>query len=149
MKAVRRAMEPVALPLQSLLVGVAVGAVMYTAIVIVPIYLKAYEFEEATHKETQLAATNLDSNNKIRNDLYQKAADLGLPVDMNRIKVNSLVTHAPIGTVNSLMNESAPTHETADVDIDVAYAVPLKFPGHIFHLNFHVHDGDYSSHIDH
>ncbi|HXQ27086.1 MAG TPA: hypothetical protein VN822_11805 [Candidatus Acidoferrales bacterium] len=135
-------------PLRGLLAGAAVGVVAYTCIAIIPIYVKAYEFRNAAYKETQLAVTNAESADRIRDTLYQKAQALDLPVEEDEIKAESSVNSAPIGTVTSLMDDSAPTHQTADVDIEVSYAVPVKFPGHTFYLKFEIHERDDSGTID-
>lgn len=148
LKSARRILESAAKPLQVLLAGVAFGAVAYTCIAIVPIYVKAYEFQNATYKETQLAVTNAESADRIRDTLYQKAQVLGLPIAKDEIKTESSINAAPIGTVTSLMDETVPTHQTADVDIEVSYAVPVRFPGHTFYIKFQVHDRDNSGTID-
>jgi len=148
LESARRILAPAAKPLQVLAGGVAFGAMAYTCLAVVPIYVKAYEFQNATYKETQLAVSNAETADHIRDTLYQKAQALGLPVEKDEIKAESTINSAPIGTITSLMDDSAPTHQTADVAIEVSYAVPLRFPGHTFYFRFQVHDQDNSGNID-
>ena len=135
-------------PVQVLLAGVTFGAVAYAFIAIIPIYLKAYEFRNAVYNETQLAVTNMASSGDIQSVLVEKALALGLPVEKSDIQAESSANAAPIGTVTSIVNDAAPTHETADVDIQVSYAVPVKIPFHTFYLKFRVHEKDDSGTID-
>ena len=148
LESTRRIAALAAKPLQVLVAGMTFGAVAYGCIAIVPIYLKAYEFRNAVYNETQLAVTNVASSSDIQSVLVEKAQTLGLPVEKSDIQAESSANAAPIGTVSSVINDAAPTHQTADVDIQVSYAVPVKIPFHTFYLKFQVHEKDDSGTID-
>jgi hypothetical protein len=112
---------------------------IYAAIVIVPIYLKSYQFERAARREAVLAAVNLTPADTIQQDLHKKAEALGLRVEPREIQVKSVVRQAPADALNVLVDSTAEPNKTAIVSIEVQYAVPLHFPGYTMDLNFHVH----------
>lgn len=128
--------------LKALSAGVLIGALGFATWQIVPVYFESYEFQEAAQKEAHLAATNLESDEAIRNELYQKAQDLGLPVEIGNIKVQSTSHESGVNPLDTMLDPSAKPITVGNVDIDVSYAVPVKFPGWTFHLNFQFHADD-------
>jgi hypothetical protein len=128
--------------LKALSAGLLMGALGFSALQIVPIYFKSYEFEDAARKEAHLAAANLRTGDAIRDDVYQKAQDLGLPVEIGDIKVQAEAHDSGVNSLDTLMDPSATPNKVGSVDIDVAYAVPIEFPGWTFHLNFQFHADD-------
>jgi hypothetical protein len=124
--------------LKAFAIGMVLGAPAFICMEIAPIYVKSYEFREATRREARLAASNQESEQAIRGDLYQKAQDLGLPVEMQGIKVRAAATEAP-ATMTQLMDPESHEASTGLVEIEVSYAVPIQFPGYTLRLNFHLH----------
>lgn len=149
-ESVKRGLEPLrrfATPLNGLVAGVVMGVAAYVCVQVVPAYFKSYEFTAAAQREAQLAAVNFKSNEAVQGEIYDKAQELGLPVEMEQIRVESVVTKSNTATVASVIGlepEPEPT-TTASLDIEVSYTVPVEFPGWTFHLNFHVHADDRSA----
>jgi hypothetical protein len=152
-ESVKRGLGPLrrfAMSLNGLLTGVVLGVAAYVCVQTVPVYLKSYEFEAAARREAQLAAVNFRSNEAVQGEIYDKAHELGLPVEMEQIRVESVVTESNPGTsVASLMGAESPSEPSASakarLDIEVSYAVPVEFPGWTFRLNFHVQADDRSA----
>jgi hypothetical protein len=136
-----------ATPLNGLLAGVVLGLAAYVCVQIVPVYMKSYELNAATRREAQLAAVDFKSNEAVQEEIYEKAQELGLPVEMEQIRVESLATESTPGALASVLGADSPpqTDTKASLDIEVSYSVPVEFPGLTFHLNFHVHADDRSA----
>ncbi|HXJ17308.1 MAG TPA: hypothetical protein VNM68_08950 [Candidatus Polarisedimenticolia bacterium] len=129
--------------LKALSVGLLIGLVGFAVLQIVPTYFKSYEFENAARNEAHLATVDLRSSDAIRNDIYQKARDLGLPVELGNIKVQSEAHEFSPNSLDTVMDPSATPRTVGRVEIDVSYAVPVEFPGWTFHLNFQFHADDH------
>ncbi len=127
---------------KALSAGLLVGALGFATLQIVPIYLKSYEFENAAQKEAHLAAVNRSSDEAIRGEIYQKAQDIGLPVDIGNIKVQATPHESGVNSLETMLDPSAKPAMIENVDLGVSYAVPVKFPGWTFHLNFQFHADD-------
>jgi hypothetical protein len=124
--------------LKALIVGMVLGAIVFAFIQIVPVYVKSYEFRQAARKEARLAAFNAMTEDSIRGDLYEKAQELGLPVERAGIKVGSTEIDGN-ASLTDLMDPVAHKITTGLVDIDVSYDVPVEFPGYTLRLKFRVH----------
>lgn len=136
-----------ATPLNDLLAGIVLGLAAYVCVQIAPAYVKNYELGSAARREARLAAVDFKSNEVIQGSIYDKARELGLPVEMEQIRVASVVTVSAPDALASLMDAgAAPQSSTkASLDIEVSYSVPVEFPGWTFHLNFHLHADDHSA----
>ncbi len=66
---------------QALLAGILAGVLIYAGVQMSSAYMKGYEFEKATRKEAQLAAANFSTTDTVRDEILQKAQDLGLAVE--------------------------------------------------------------------
>jgi len=132
--------------LQALAAALALGLTAYTLLQVVPAYVKNYEFEDAARKEARLAVTNPKSGPAIQDDLYQKAQELGVPVEIGQIRVNSGAAVSSVSSLDTLMSSTAEgsTSAVGTVNIEVSYAVPVRFPGYTLQLRFHVHADDKS-----
>lgn len=139
---IRRHGRLIGAALGALAAGLLLGALAFAAFQIVPVYFKNYAFENAARKETQLAAANLRSDNAIRDDIYQKAQALGLPVEIGNIKVQSRVREDGPTSIESVLFPSDKPNLVGNVDIDVSYTFPVEFPGWTFRLNFRFHVDD-------
>lgn len=106
--------------LNTLITIVIVGALIFIAVKIVPVYVNNYEFQDSIESESRFALAGYPkkSADDIRDDVFKKAQDLGIPAKAEDIQV----------TVN---NE--------DVDIDLNYSVPIDLAVYQFNLQFHPH----------
>jgi hypothetical protein len=128
--------------LKALSAGLLMGVLGFAALQIVPIYFKSYKFENAARRDAHLAAADLRTGEAIRDDVYQKAQNLGIPVEIGNIKVHSETHESSASSLGTLVDPSAKPNMVGSVDIDVSYAVPVEFPGWTFHLNFQFHADD-------
>ena len=148
MKLSKRAWGLIAQGGQALLAGISIGVLVYAGVQLSSAYLKGYEFEKAARKEAALAAANFRPEDAVREDLMEKAQDLGLPVERENITVTSAQKQAevPIGAVAAIVangnQNELPT--VGAVNIDVAYQVPIAFPLHTFEMKFHFHADEHT-----
>jgi hypothetical protein len=97
-----------------------VGALGFTAIKIVPVYVEAYQFQDSIEAESRFALTGYPkkSVDDIRDDIYKKAQELDIPAKREDIHVN--VTNG-------------------SVDIGTDYSVPIDLKVYQYTLQFHPH----------
>jgi len=96
------------------------GALGFTALKIVPIYVANYQFQDAVESESRFALTGYPkkSTEDIRSDVWKKATDLGIPAKEEDIRV---------------------VVSDGSVDIDLDYSVPIDLQVYQFTLQFHPH----------
>jgi len=96
------------------------GAMVFGAIKVVPVYFANYEFQDALNSESRFALTGYPKRNveDIRDDVFKKAQDLGIPAKREAIQVN-------------LANGS--------VDISLDYSVPIDLGVYQWTPEFHPH----------
>jgi hypothetical protein len=106
--------------LNTLITIVIVGALVFIAVKIVPVYLSNYELQDSIESESRFALAGYPkkSADDIRDDVFKKAQDLGIPAKAEDIQV-------------TVSNE--------DVDIDLNYSVPIDLAVYQFNLQFHPH----------
>lgn len=97
-----------------------VGFLVFAAVKIVPAYVNNYQFQDSMESEARFALSYPTKNPEdIRNDLWQKAQDLSIPLaSKDAIKV---------------------TEDQQNVTISVDYAVPVDLKVYQFTLQFHPH----------
>jgi len=98
------------------------GAIAFSAVKIVPVYVSNYEFQDAIQTESKFALTGYPkkSTEDIRDDIYKKAQELDIPTTRDAIKLN--VDPA-----------------SGNVDIGLDYSVPIDLKVYQFVLQFHPH----------
>jgi len=86
----------------TLIIVVALG---FTAVKIVPVYVEAYQFQDSIEDESRFALTGYPkkSVDDIRDDVYKKAVDLGIPAKREDIVVNVTNGSVEIGTDYSVL----------------------------------------------
>lgn len=131
--------------LQAWVTGSIVVVIGYALLQVVPVYKESYQLENAARREARLASTNWKSDAAVQDVVYQKAQDLGLPVDRPAINVASSIRDKPVNGIVALMDTPTESDTSATVNIEVSYTVPVRFPGHTFYLKFHFHADDHSS----
>ena len=106
--------------LSLLLTIVIVGALGFTAVKIVPVYVEAYQFQDSIEAESRFALTGYPkkSVDDIRDDVYKKAQELDIPAKSEDIHVN--VTNG-------------------SVEIGTDYSVPIDLKVYQYTLQFHPH----------
>jgi hypothetical protein len=121
------------------------GVIGYAIFQIVPLYIESYKLEDAARREARLASADWKSDATVQDVIYQKAQDLGLPVDRQEINVASSIRDTPVSGVVAVIGTATEIATVANVNIDVSYTVPVAFPGHTFYLKFHFHGNDRSA----
>ena len=111
--------------LSLLLTLVVVGALGFTAVKIVPVYVENYQFQDSIEAESRFALTGYPkkSADDVRNDIFKKAQELGIPANAEDIRV-------------SMTNGS--------VEIGLDYSVPIDLKFYQFTLQFHPHADNHS-----
>jgi hypothetical protein len=143
----KREFQFIAKGLEALASGIAIGIAVYVTVEILPVCLKNYEFERALRNEAHAGTTHWQSAAAITDDVMEKARDLGLPVDRSEIKVSSTQKPVPVpveGVEAMVASGGNDLPMMGDVSVDASFAVPIRFPGHTFHWNFHFHADDRS-----
>ncbi len=84
---------------------VIVAALGFTAVKIIPVYVEAYQFQDSIEAESRFALTGYPkkSVDDIRDDIYKKAMDLGIPAKREDIRVSVSNGSVEIGTDYSVL----------------------------------------------
>jgi len=106
--------------LNLLITLIVLGAMGYAGIKIVPVYVENYQFQDAIETESRFAMTGYPkkSPDDVRQEIYKKAQELGLPVKADDIRIN-------------MTNGSC--------DIDVQYSVTFDLAVYQWTHDFHPH----------
>ncbi len=97
--------------------------------------------ERAVEKEAQLAASDLRPAGTIRDELLRKSQLLGLPIEESDFEIQTTLHQSAANSLTSIADPNAGPHSTGNVDLEVSYAVPVRFPGYTLRLNFRIHSG--------
>lgn len=104
--------------LNLLLTLAVVGAMLFTAVKIVPPYFANWQFQDAIETEARFAIVNRKVEDDVRNDVFKKMQELGIPGKRDDIRVS--------------LNEGL-------VNISLNYTVPIDLQVYQFILDFHPH----------
>ncbi len=87
---------------------------------IVPVYFANYEFQDSIESESRFALTGYPKKtpDDVRNDIWNKAKELGIPAQKDAIKI---------------------AMDNGSVDIGLDYSVPIDLAVYQFTLQFHPH----------
>lgn len=94
------------------------GAMVFTAVKIVPAYFANWQFQDAIQTEARFAIANHKGEDEVRNDVFKKMQELGIPAKRDDIRVS--------------LNEGM-------VNISLSYTVPVDLQVYQFNLDFHPH----------
>lgn len=96
------------------------GSMIFAAVKVVPVYFANYQFQDAIESESRFALTGYPKKSieDIRDDVWQKAQELSIPVQKDDIRIDV---------------------ENTSVSISLDYAVPIDLAVYQFTLNFHPH----------
>jgi hypothetical protein len=101
------------------------GAMVFAGVKIVPIYFAKYQFQDSVESESRFALTGYPkrSVDDIKDDVFKKAQELGIPVQRDAIQV-------VVGN--------------GTVDIAVDYSVPIDLAVYQWTPQFHVQADNHS-----
>ena len=97
-----------------------VGAMVFAAQKVIPVYFANYQLQDAIESESRFALTGYPKKSieDIRDDVWRKVQDLGVPAQKDAIQV-------------AVANGS--------VSIELDYTVPINLSVYEFTLQFHPH----------
>lgn len=101
------------------------GAMVFTAVKIVPVYFANYQFQDSIESESRFALTGYPKKtaDDVRNDIFNKAKELGIPAQKDSIQV---------------------AMDNGSVAIGLDYSVPIDLAVYQFTLQFHPHADNHS-----
>ena len=96
------------------------GAMVFIAVKMVPVYFANYQFQDSIESESRFALTGYPkkSSDDIREDLWKKTQELGIPAKKEDIRV---------------------VVQNGSVDLALDYSVPIDLTVYQFTLKFHPH----------
>lgn len=102
------------------------GATIFVAVKILPPYFANYQFEDAVKSEARFALSGYPrkTEDDIRNDVWKKAQELGIPL-------------AKRESIQIVLNQG-------NVTISTDYTVPIDLLVYQFDLQFHPHANNYT-----
>jgi hypothetical protein len=111
--------------LNLLLTVVILGSLIFAAIKLIPPYFANYQLQDAIESESRFALTGYPKKtvDDIRDDIYNKAVDLGVPASKDNIEVDV---------------------QNGSVSIGMDYSVPIDLKVYQFTLQFHPHADNHS-----
>jgi len=92
---------------------------IFVSVALIPPYWANYQFEDAIKTEALMATNSTKTEDAIRDSVYKRAQDFGVPLEKEKIKV----TH--VGA-----------NGTGSVTIEAPYSVTVNIPGYPIVLNF-------------
>ena len=95
-----------------------VAAFIFAAIKIVPAYVNNYELQDAMETEARFAGANRKVEADIRQDVWKKIQELGIPAKPDDIRVS---------------------YVEGSVQISLSYTIPVNLQVYSFSLDFHPH----------
>jgi len=102
--------------LKTIILLLVLVAFVYVGFKIVPAYVDNFELEDAMKTEARFASVNRKTPEDVRNSIYKKIRDLGIPAGPEDIRVD------PVGG--------------SGIRITVTYTVVVDLPGYTLRLNF-------------
>jgi Domain of unknown function (DUF4845) len=97
---------------------VLLGSMIFAGIKILPIYVDNYQMQDAIESEARFAIGNRLGAKDIRDNVWKKVNEIGIPADQESLKVTA--------------NQGA-------VQISLDYSVPVDLLVYKFTLDFHDH----------
>jgi hypothetical protein len=101
------------------------GSLIFGGIKLIPPYFANYQLQDAIESESRFALTGYPKKtvDDIRDDVYNKAVDLGVPANKDNIEVDV---------------------QNGSVSIGMDYSVPIDLKVYQFTLEFHPHADNHS-----
>jgi Domain of unknown function (DUF4845) len=101
------------------------GSMIFAGVKVIPVYFANYQFQDSINSESRFALTGYPkrSMDDVRNDIFKKAQDLGIPAKKEDIQVSM---------------------DNGYVSISLDYSVPIDLAVYQFTLQFHPHADNHS-----
>jgi hypothetical protein len=101
------------------------GLMVFAAVKIAPVYFANYQFQDSIESESRFALSGYPKKtaDDVRNDIWNKAKELGIPAERDSIKV---------------------AMDNGSVEIGLDYSVPIDLALYQFTLQFHPHADNHS-----
>jgi hypothetical protein len=106
-----------------LLTLIILGSMLFAGFVLIPPYFTNYQLQDAMNTEARFASYNRKTDDEIRDDVWKKVQELGVPAKREDIKVTS---------------------GNNTTQITVNYNVPVDLKVNQFNLEFHAHGDNHS-----
>jgi hypothetical protein len=106
-----------------LLTLIILGSMIFAAVMLVPPYFTNYQLQDAMNTEARFAGYNRKSEEEIREDVWKKVQELGVPAKRADIKV---------------------TNDNSTTQITVNYTVPINMIFKQYDWEFHAHGDNHS-----
>jgi Flp pilus assembly protein TadG len=97
---------------------VLLGAMIFAGVKVVPIYVNNYQMQDAIESEARFAIGNRLAPKDIRDNVWKKVNEIGIPADQDSLKI---------------------TTTPGSVQISLDYSVPVDLLVYKFTLDFHDH----------
>jgi hypothetical protein len=97
---------------------VLLGSMIFAGVKILPIYVNNYQMQDAIESEARFAIGNRLGAKDIRDNIWKKVNEIGIPADQDHLKV---------------------TANPGTVQISLDYSVPVDLLVYKFTLDFHDH----------
>jgi hypothetical protein len=94
------------------------GSMIFAGVKILPIYVNNYQMQDAIESEARFAIGNRLGAKDIRDNVWKKVKEIGIPADQDSLKVTS---------------------NPGTVQISLDYTVPVDLLVYKFTLDFHDH----------
>ncbi len=101
-----------------LLTLIVLGSMIFVGVMIAPPYFTNYQLQDAMKTEARFAGYNRKTDDEIREDVWKKVQELGVPAKREDIHI---------------------TNENNTLQITVNYSVPIDLKFNQFTLEFHAH----------
>jgi hypothetical protein len=92
---------------------------IFVSVALVPPYWANYQFEDAIKTEALMATNSTKTEDAIRDSVYKRAQDFGVPLEKEKIKVTHLGANG-----------------SGSVTIEAPYSVTVNIPGYPIVLHF-------------
>jgi len=101
------------------------GSMVFVGGKIVPVYFANYQFQDSIESESRFALTGFPKKtpDDVRNDIWNKAKELGIPAQKDAIRI---------------------AMDSGSVEIGLDYSVPIDLSVYQFTLQFHPHADNHS-----
>jgi|SRR5215472_4209057 len=111
--------------LNLLITLIVLGTMVFAATKVVPVYFANYQFQDSIQTESKFALAGYPKKtpDDVRNDVWNKAQELGIPAEKDAIRV---------------------AMDNKDVEIGLDYSVPIDLTFYQFTLQFHPHADNHS-----
>jgi Domain of unknown function (DUF4845) len=99
------------------------GSMIFAAVMLIPPYFTKYQLQDAMNTEARFASYNRKTDEEIREDVWKKVQELGVPAKRADIHI---------------------TNENNNTQIDVNYTVPINMLFKTYDWDFHAHGDNHS-----